>query len=68
MTCPVCGGSLKTTNTVGDCETTYRRKQCKECDYIFHTTETELPSSDREYHDAVAEKSYNARHKKLKNT
>lgn len=42
MTCPVCGGETKVTDTRHpDCETVKRRRECLECGHRFTTTETE---------------------------
>lgn len=46
MTCPVCGGKTKVDETCTDGEQIYRRRVCKECGYIFYTTETESTSDD----------------------
>lgn len=44
MTCPVCGGKTKVDETCTDGEQIYRRRECKECGYTFHTTEAESTS------------------------
>lgn len=46
MTCPVCGGKTLITYSFGDCETNYRERTCKECEYVFHTSESEFDSKE----------------------
>lgn len=45
MTCPICGGATKVTNSRRDCEGVYRIRKCVDCNHTFTTAEYE---SDRE--------------------
>ena len=55
MTCPVCAGKVIVEDSVTDCESVYRRRKCKECNYVFYTTESELKESDRDFHELKSE-------------
>lgn len=46
MTCPECGGVSGVSYTISDCDGVYRRRKCKECNYIFYTTESDSDGSD----------------------
>ena len=48
MTCPVCGGVVRTAQSFKDCEGVYRQRKCiePECGHIFYTTEVESDGSD----------------------
>ena len=37
------------TDTVHDCETNIRRRVCKDCKHVFHTTEEEQKDSRKYY-------------------
>ena len=41
MTCPICGGKSKVNDSISDCETVYRKRQCLDCNYIWFTDEIE---------------------------
>lgn len=41
MTCPVCGEKTRVLGSIADCESVYRRRECKKCSYKFFTTEDE---------------------------
>lgn len=56
MNCPVCGGAVTVIDTARDCESIYRRRKCKTCDHVFYTTESELKTSDRDFHVQNAER------------
>lgn len=62
MDCPVCGGGNKVVSCRSDCESVYRRRQCLNCKHIFYTTESELSSSDKDFHvlDAERRREYEA--------
>ena len=45
MTCPICGGLSKVTDSRSDCEGVYRRRKCVECNHSFYTSEYESDSS-----------------------
>ena len=40
MNCPVCGENTRVMDCRADCESVYRRRKCKECNYLFYTTES----------------------------
>ena len=43
MTCPVCGEETRVVDSrKPDCETVWRRRECKECGYRFETEEREV--------------------------
>lgn len=46
MTCPVCGEATIVVDSRSDCESVYRRRKCKVCDHVFHTTELESDGTD----------------------
>lgn len=46
MNCPVCGGSTGVLTSRRECDAVYRYRKCKECGYLFYTTETESGSED----------------------
>ena len=48
MICPRCGDDVKVLDTVNNesSNETYRRRQCKTCKYIFHTTEQVIEPDD----------------------
>lgn len=48
MTCPICGGTVRTMQSVKDCEGVYRQRKCIEtnCGHVFYTTEVESDDSD----------------------
>lgn len=46
MDCPVCGGVIRTKQSLKDCEGVYRQRKCLECDYVFYTTEVESDGKD----------------------
>lgn len=39
MTCPVCGGQTRITDSRSDGETVRRRRECRECGHRFTTRE-----------------------------
>lgn len=41
MTCPVCGGNTKITDSRGNVESVRRRRECRECGHRFTTIEIE---------------------------
>lgn len=47
MTCPVCGGRTKITNSRGDVESVRRRRECRECGHRFTTMEMEVDLQQR---------------------
>lgn len=42
MTCPVCGGVTRITDSRGNVESVRRRRQCQECGHRFTTIEVEV--------------------------
>ena len=49
MTCPVCGGKTKVTDTsYPDCESVRRRRKCVDCGYKFNTIEYEEEKGEDE--------------------
>lgn len=46
MTCPICGGRTTVEGSRSDCDAVYRRRRCKECSHLFHTTEEESDGED----------------------
>ena len=48
MTCPVCGGVVRTIQSRKDCEGVYRQRKCIEagCNHVFYTTEIESDGDD----------------------
>lgn len=61
MTCPVCGGAVRVIHCRSDCESVYRKRQCKNCDYVFYTTESESESARKEYKTINADASRKCR-------
>lgn len=47
MTCPVCGGKTKVTDSKADKEAVCRRRICEECSHVFFTVEQEAESPER---------------------
>jgi transcriptional regulator NrdR family protein len=55
MTCPVCGEKSLVKDSRGDCEVTYRKRVCVECEHIFYTVEREERDTKWDYRECVAE-------------
>lgn len=51
MTCPVCGEKCRVTDNKGDCEVTYRRRQCMACKHVFYTEEKETKEAKETFLD-----------------
>lgn len=47
MTCPICGGETKITNSRPKCDHARRRRECLECGHRFSTIELEEDVKDR---------------------
>ena len=55
MTCPVCAGDTIVIDCRTDCEGVYRRRKCKECNYLFFTSETESDEARQDYNRIMRE-------------
>ena len=47
MTCPMCGGNIKTQHTHDNDDHTTRRRKCVEFGYLFRTIEIDLDLYER---------------------
>lgn len=46
MNCPVCGEPTGVLVSRRECDAVYRYRKCKDCGYLFYTTELESGSKD----------------------
>lgn len=63
MKCPVCGESSTCVGTRHDSDTTYRRKKCNACGYVFYTEEYESVNGDR-FHELERERQHKIKRNK----